>query len=117
MPPQRRCAGARDGNARAEHVASRSRANQPQPQPVVTLIDAVDEETHGAGAVADEDIGVAVVVDVAEGRAAAGLDELKCLPGARGHIFEPAADVAQEQLLLPERKRIVVARGILHVLG
>jgi hypothetical protein len=33
-----------------------------------------------------------------------------------GHVFEPAVDVVQQQLALPQRKRIVVARGILHVL-
>ena len=48
------------------------------------------QQSRRAGAVADEDVGIAVVVDVAKRGAAARFDELQGLPGARGHVLEAA---------------------------
>ena len=55
----------------------RRSADQPQPDPVVAAADVVDQQPRRAVVVADQHVDVAVVVDVAERRAAADLRQLE----------------------------------------
>ena len=63
-------------------------AHEPQPDPVMAVADLVDQQPRGARAVADEHVGVAVVVDVAERRAAPASSSSNTVPACADHILE-----------------------------
>ena len=68
----------------------------------------VDEQTERPGSVGDEHVDVAVVIDVAERRAAAHLGQREYRSGPVGHILEPAvAPVAEHLIALVQREGIV----------
>src|SRR4029450_10526667 len=65
--PARRSTLPHDFDARSEHVTAAD-AGQPQTKPMMAGRGLVDEQTHRAVVVADEDVSITVVVDIAEGR-------------------------------------------------
>ena len=68
----------------------------------------VDQQAHRPGAVGDEHVGVAVVVDVAERGAAAHLRQRERGAGPLRHVLEPRAAAVTEHLVpLLQRERIV----------
>ena len=89
-------------------MSRRLLADEPQTDPVVAAADVVDQQPGLAVVVGHQDVHVAVVVDVAERRAAADLRQLKRGAAARGDVLEsPVAQIAEQQLSLVQRKGIV----------
>ena len=123
---QRRSVFSEDLHARPQHVTSvdarpgarrtgrwaRGRSSsQPQADPVRAAADVVDEQPRRTIVVAHHDVHVAVVVDVAERRAAADLRELKHRAGPRGGVLElPVAKIVKQLFPLMQRKRVARLR-------
>ena len=83
-------------------------ADESQSQPVFARADVVDQQSRPSGSVAHQHVDVAVVVDVAEGGAAADFRQLECRAGAIGDVLEPAvAEIAEQLFPLVQRERIV----------
>src|SRR5205823_4649505 len=91
----------RDAHARAEHVASAT--DESEADPMVAIADMVDEQTHRSVVDADEDVDVAVVVDVAKGCAASH-------PFDRERRAAPARDVLKTATDVPEQLHALVER-------
>ena len=84
---------------------------------MVPVVDLVDEKADGPVRVGDDDVGIAVVVDIAKRRAAADLRRLECRTGAIGDVFERATSQILKQLIrLLKRERVVGSEGV-KVLG
>ena len=83
---------------------------------MVPVADVVDEKPRRTRAVRDEHVRVAVVVDVAERRAAPRLDEVEYRTRLGRDVLETATRIAEQLLALAERKRGVLAAQRLHVL-
>ena len=96
-PPQRGLAGALDPDARAHAESFPGVVSQPDLQPVVPRVGPIQQQSHGAVVRRDEHVDVAVVVDVAERRAAADLGAREA-PGraAALRLVEPAAPVLRK---------------------
>src|SRR5207244_7245098 len=96
-----------DLNARPQHVAA-ARSGEAQAQPMGPVAVVVDEETRWAVEICNDDVGVAVVVDVTEGRPAAGCEDPEGGAGLVGDICELAVPgIAKQEIALLERKRVV----------
>src|SRR5688572_2505514 len=81
-PPQRRALFAKDTDPCAEHVAGRLAADEPQSEPAIAVADVVEQKPHRPAVVGDDDVGVAIIIQIAERRAATYLGELKDRPSA-----------------------------------
>src|SRR5206468_13065958 len=79
-----------DAHAGSELISRRAIANQFQTNPMPLVTDVIDQEPQRTARVADHDVGVAVVVDIAERGAAAHFRHLKHLAGAAADVFEPS---------------------------
>ena len=109
--PKRPAVRGRDAYSRAQHVAGNPVADQTQSNPVISIAHFVDQHARTAVVVDDDDVRIAVIVDVAKGRAAPNLRQTNCCPGLRGNVFEVAVvDVVKELLRLMEWKPIAGAR-------
>src|SRR5918996_3358171 len=72
------------------------------------LSDVVDQEPQRTAGMADDDVDVAVVIDIAERRTATDLRDLECRARSRADVLETAAAGVAEQLFaLPQGKRLV----------
>ena len=81
---------------------------QSQPHPVLAAADVVDQQPDRSAVVRHHDIGVAVVVDIAERGAATDLGMLQDRAGLSGDVLEsPVAEIAEQLLGLLQRKRFV----------
>src|SRR5256885_4308291 len=82
---------------------------------MLLIADVVEEQLRRPVVVRDDDVGVAVVVDVSEGRAAADRGAPEHRAGARWHVIEASVREVSKQLLrLVQRKRIVRLRQRLN---
>ncbi len=78
---------------------------------MVTIADVVDQQPQRPVVVGDDDVGVAVVVEVAEGRAPTDLRQPECGARRRRHVLEAAVPkVAKQLLALMQWKRIARLR-------
>ena len=101
-PPERRAVlRAIDSDARAEHVARRTALpTSRRPSQCFRLPTLLISSRSRPVVVADDDVDVAVVVDVAERRAAADLGQLRTTaPACARDVLEPAVAEIAEQLL------------------
>src|SRR5205823_5903756 len=112
--PQRGPGRTHQGDARAHHVAVLLRTDKPEPDPVTAIADVVDQQARRTGIVDDDDVGVSIVVDVAECRAAADFDQIENGTRAAGDVLEAGAYVVKQLVSLSKRKRIILvtARGV-----
>src|SRR5437879_24288 len=80
---------------------------------MTSVSDVVDEQPNRSAVVADDDVGVAVVVDVAKRRAAADVGQRERRARLTGDVLEAAvAGVAEQLLALTVRK--LAGRASLH---
>src|SRR5262249_8341610 len=90
-PPSRRGTVSHDLHASTKHVARSRLAYQPQAQPVIPVSDLVDQKPRRAVVVRDDDVGITIVVDVAESGSTAHLEHLERLAGPARDILESSA--------------------------
>src|SRR5262245_61023927 len=91
-------------NPSAKHVA-RLPTEQPHTYPMVSIADVVHEQPDAAAVVADEDILIAVVVDITEGSAAACFRQFEYCTSLAADIFETrVVQIAKQELALIVRK-------------
>src|SRR6478752_2403554 len=107
--PERGSIRAPDFDAGAWHVTPGRRAHEPQPDPVMAVAHLVDQQPRCTRAVADEHVGVAIVVHVAERRAASGLHQIEHSSRLCGYILELSTGVAEQLFALSKGKRVVLA--------
>ena len=114
-PPEALPVAADNLDPRAEHVAGRCPCES-QSDPMMAVGDLVDEQPSPAVVVGDEDVHVAVVVDVAEGRPAAHLRRCERGAGAIRHVGEtPVGEIAEQLVALCVREgRAGVLADVLH---
>src|SRR5438876_6253412 len=86
-PPQCWRSRSEHPDSRSEHVTVYLFTYHPQPQPVFSVPDVVDQQTGGTVVVNHQDIRVAVVIDVAESNTAAHLGQSYDGTGFLTHIF------------------------------
>src|SRR5205823_6119715 len=73
---------------RAHSIAVRLRSNQQNLQPVVRIASIVAKELRRLTAVADQNVQVAIVVKIADGRSPAHSRRQKSRPEMIAHVFE-----------------------------
>ena len=81
---------------RADGVAVRLCAHQPQSDAAIAGELVVAVEVRGPVVGGDEYIEIAIVVEIAEGRAAAHLGTREVRPGLRGYVVKPLASAVEE---------------------
>ncbi len=101
-----------DACADGEPVARRHRELHAQP-PVTCLLPVLEERRHVVH-VADHDVEVAVVVEIAHREAPAHLLHLQARACRVGHVHERAAAVVQQELVLL-RERLAEGGEVVHV--
>ena len=103
----RRRASALDVHEGAEARAVGGAIVEPHLEPRGIGADAVPQQPHGSIVVGDQDVGVAVIVEVAEGRAAADLGtcEVPGRPGSRSRELS-GAQIAEQLIPHPVRHRL-----------
>src|SRR6185503_21128100 len=93
-------------HARTKRVALST--HQPQPDPIRARTDVVHEHTDRAVVVRDDDVGVAIVVEIAECRTAADVLVRERAASAIGDLLEAAlAHIAKELTTLLEAEPLV----------
>src|SRR5262245_66528527 len=97
-PPENFPAVANHADFRADHVACSCRTNQPQSDPSTAVADVIEQEPRRSVVVADQDVRVTVVVDIAERGPAAHVGQLEYGAGAFRDVLEPAFAGVAEQL-------------------
>ena len=109
--PKRRSIFSDHFDPRPEHVTWCVSSHEPQSQPVVAVANIIYQKPGPSGGVAHHNVHVTVVVDVAEGRAAAHFRQLEHRPRASGHILELSiAEIAVQLRRHSQWKRILRAR-------
>src|SRR6185436_20702644 len=119
--PERRLAAAENLHARADYLPALKgpahiawgdpfRVAKNQPNPVLSIPDVVDQQPCRSAVVRHHDVGVAVVVDVAERRAAADLENSEDRARSRADVLESRSgrrpEIPQELLPLPQQRRL-----------
>ena len=88
---------------------------EPQAQPGLVLADLVEEQARRPVAVDDDDVQIAVVVDVTEGSGAADFGRLEDRAGLGGDLRERAvAEVVEELVGLPQGVGIALPDQRVH---
>src|SRR5215469_16846274 len=91
-------------DAGAKHVAADLFANHSQPQPVLLVSHVIDEKARWTIVVGQQDVGIAVIIDVPEGHSPADLQERERLTGSASGVLEASSPrVVEESLRQPER--------------
>ena len=104
--PERRLALAKHGYARSDSVAVSMFCLQPNHKKPVTWRCLIQEQPHWTVVVADDDIDVAVIVDIADCRTPADIASLKCRTSSIRDVVEaPRFDVSKELISLTVRIR------------
>src|SRR5262249_25333529 len=86
-------------NPRSKHVAAAVLVDEPQADPVPALADSVQQQPQGAVRVADHDVCVAIVVDVAKGGTAADLGLRERGTRSIRDVLEPPVSQIPKRLL------------------
>src|SRR5260221_247277 len=94
-------------HSRAEHVSPAIGSHQPEPDPVLALADVVEQQAKRTARVGDDDVDIAVVVDVAERRTATHVGDAERGTGPVRDLLETSAAQIPEQLgPLLQRERL-----------